>query len=65
MSASSEKILQDLGPRQAIARAVAILMDTHQVSEEAALDMLVRHASESHGKIRDTARRIVAESQRS
>ena len=62
MSASSDTILQALGPREAIARAVSILMAKHDVSEEAALNLLVRSARETHVKIRETASRIVAES---
>ena len=61
MSTRSQKILQDLGPREAITEAVSILMIQHEVSEETALDMLVRSASESRVKIRETASRIVAE----
>jgi len=60
MSTTSEKISQALGPREVIARAVRILMDSHDVSEEAALDLLVRSASESDIGVRETARRIVA-----
>jgi AmiR/NasT family two-component response regulator len=62
MSAESDRIPQDLSPREAIARAVRILMATHQVGEETALNMLVRVASESHLKIREAARRIVVQS---
>jgi AmiR/NasT family two-component response regulator len=62
MSTTSRKISQALGPREVIARSVRILMISHDVSEEAALDLLVRSASESGIGVRETARRIVASS---
>jgi len=62
MSTTSKKISQALGPREVIARAVHILMASHDVSEEAALDLLVRSANESQVGVRETARRIVASS---
>lgn len=60
MSTTSRKISQALGPREVIAKAVRILMASHDVSEDAALDLLVRSASESQVGVRETARRIVA-----
>ena len=62
MSTTSRRISQALGPREVIARAVRVLMASHDVSEEAALDLLVRGASESDIGVRETARRIVASS---
>jgi AmiR/NasT family two-component response regulator len=62
MSTTSKKISQALGPREVIAGAVRILMASHGVGEEAALDLLVRSASESRVGVRETARRIVASS---
>jgi len=37
-------------------------MESHDVTQEAALDLLVRSASESEIGVRETARRIVATS---
>jgi AmiR/NasT family two-component response regulator len=62
MSTTSRRISQALGPRAVIAEAVRILMSSHDVSEEAALDLLVRSASESGIGVRETARRITASS---
>ena len=62
MSTTSREISQALGPREVIARAVRILMASHDVSEEVARDLLVRSASESEIGVRETARRIVASS---
>jgi AmiR/NasT family two-component response regulator len=62
MSTTSRQISQALGPREMIARAVRILMASQDVSEEAALDLLVRAASESGMGVRETARRIVTAS---
>jgi len=64
MSTTSRRISQALGPREVIARAVHVLMATHDVTQEAALDLLVRSASESEIGVRETARRIVASSRR-
>ena len=62
MSTTSRRISQALGPREVIARAVRVLMAGHDVTQEAALDLLVRSASESEIGVRETARRIVASS---
>ena len=64
MSVSSDEILRTLGPREAIAQAVTILMSRYEMSEEAALNKLVLDAGASHTKIRETAGRIVAEQRR-
>ncbi len=60
MSLTSDQILEALGPRGAIAEAVDILMERHGITEDAALDMLVRVSSDEHAKVRETAGRIVA-----
>jgi len=65
MSTTSERISQALGPREVIAKAVRMLMASHEVSEEVALDLLVRSADESKAGVRETARRIVASSRHS
>jgi len=62
MSTTSRRISQALGPREVTARAVRALMASHDVTQEAALDLLVRSASESEIGVRETARRIVASS---
>ena len=62
MSTTSRKISQALGPREVIAEAVHILMASHDVREEATLDLLVRSASESGIGVRETARRVVTSS---
>jgi AmiR/NasT family two-component response regulator len=60
MSATSDQILETLGPRGAIAEAVDILMARHGITEDAALDLLVRASGEANAKVRETAGRIVA-----
>ena len=60
MSATSDQILETLGPRGTIAEAVDILMAKHGITDDAALDMLVRVSCEAHAKVRETAGRIVA-----
>lgn len=64
MSVTSDEILRTLGPRQTIARAVAVLMARYELSEEAALEVLVIDAGESHTKIREMASRVIAEQRR-
>jgi AmiR/NasT family two-component response regulator len=60
MSTTSYRISQALGPRDVIAKALRILMASHDVSEEVALDLLVRYASESQIGVGETACRITA-----
>lgn len=60
MSVTSDQVLEALGPRGAIAEAVHILMAKHGITEDDALDMLVRVSSDAHAKVRETAGRIVA-----
>lgn len=60
MSATSDQILETLGPRGAIAEAVDILMAKHGLTEDAALDMLVRAAGDAHANVRETAGHIIA-----
>jgi AmiR/NasT family two-component response regulator len=60
MSATSDQILETLGPRRAITEAVEILMARHGITEDAALDMLARVSYDAHAKVRETAGRIVA-----
>ena len=60
MSATSDQILETLGPRAAISEAVDILMARHGITEDAALDMLVRGSSDAHARVRETAGRILA-----
>ncbi len=55
MSATSDQILKTLGPRAAIAQAVDILMATHAITEDAALDMLVQVSCDADAKVRETA----------
>ncbi len=60
MSVTSEQILEALGPREAIVEAVDILMEQHGITEDAALDMLVRVSCDADARVRETAGRIVA-----
>ena len=60
MSTTSDQILETLGPRVTIAEAVDILMTKHAITEDAALDMLVRVSCDARAKVRETAGRIVA-----
>ncbi len=60
MSVTGDQILETLGPRGAIAKAVDILMAKHGITEDAALDMLVLVSCDEHANVRETAGRIVA-----
>lgn len=60
MSAISDQILATVGPIGAIAEAVHILMARHGITEDAAIDLLVRASGEANANVRATAGRIVA-----
>ena len=58
------QLREALATREAIAQAQGILMVTHNVDTEAAFQLLVRASQTEHVKLRDVARRIVAEHER-
>jgi AmiR/NasT family two-component response regulator len=60
MSAISDQLPTAVGPIGAIAEAVHILMARHGITEDAAIDLLVRASGEVNARVRETAARIVA-----
>lgn len=59
MPSETEDILERLGPREVIGRAVDLLMDRDDVSRDDAFELLVHGSSESHQKVREKAAEIL------
>ena len=59
MSSHDQNIIELLGPREIIGKAIELLMATCDVSRDAAFEMLVQDSSGSRRKVRDTAAAIV------
>jgi AmiR/NasT family two-component response regulator len=59
MPSDVENIIELLGPREVIGQAIHQLMDTHDVSRDAAFELLVQGSSNSHRKVRDIAAEII------
>ena len=57
-----DDIIETMGPREVIARAIAMLRDLHHVSEAAAFEMLVSGSSDSQEKVREVAAAILRRS---
>jgi AmiR/NasT family two-component response regulator len=59
MPTDDENIIELLGPRRVIGQAIELLMASHDVSRDAAFEMLVEGSSGSHRKVREIAAAIV------
>ena len=59
MPTNDQNVIELLGPREVIGRAIDVLMTTRDVSRDAAFEMLVQDSSGSHRKVRDSAAAII------
>lgn len=59
MSSEDKNIIELLGPREVIGRAIALLMTRDALTRDAAFDLLVQGSSSSHRKVREFAAEIV------
>jgi len=59
MSSDDQNVIELLGPREVIGRAIDVLMTTRDVTRDAAFEMLVQDSSGSHRKVRDSAAAII------
>ncbi|MCW2846979.1 MAG: hypothetical protein JWR90_953 [Marmoricola sp.] len=57
-----ENIIELLGPHDVIGQALGVLMAEHDLSRDAAFEMLVQGSTDSHQKVRRVAERIIEES---
>ena len=62
MPPENENLIELLGPREVIGQAIALLMDANDVNRDTAFEMLVQDSSDSHQRVRDSAARIVEQS---
>ena len=62
MSAGHQGLIEAMGPREVIERAIALLRARHHVSESAAFGMLQRGSSDSQEAVREIAAGIVLQS---
>jgi AmiR/NasT family two-component response regulator len=59
MPSDAENIIELLGPRDVIGQAVDLLMARNALSRDEAFELLVRHSSDSHRKVRESAADII------
>lgn len=59
MTGDVENIIELLGPREVIGRAIGLLMVQDGLSRDAAFERLVQRSSGSHRRVRETAAEIV------
>lgn len=59
MPSDVENMIELLGPREVIGRAVDLLMTRDHLSRDAAFELLVQRSSGSHRKVRESAAEIV------
>jgi AmiR/NasT family two-component response regulator len=64
MTTRTDKAPTTLGPREAITRAVDLLIAQHGVSQAEAFEMLVQGSADSSERVQETANRIVVEASR-
>ena len=62
MRSDNDDIVESLGPREVIGRAVDLLCVEHEVSEAEAFEMLVRGFADSHETVRENAAVILRRS---
>jgi AmiR/NasT family two-component response regulator len=61
LSSDVQNIIELLGPREVVGRAVDLLMATHDVSRDIAFAMLVRDSSLSRRTVREVAAAMVGQ----
>ena len=59
MPPDDQNVIELLGPREVIGRAIDVLTTTRDVNRDAAFEMLVQDSSGSHRKVRDSAAAII------
>jgi len=59
LPSETEDIIERLGAREVIGRAVDLLMDRGDVSRDDAFELLVQGSSESHQKVHEKAAEII------
>jgi len=59
LPSETEDIIERLGAREVIGRAVDLLMDRGDVSRDDAFELLVQGSSESHQKVPEKAAEII------
>jgi len=59
LPSEDQNVIELLGPREVIGRAIDVLMATRDVNRDDAFEMLVQDSSGSHRKVRDTAAAII------
>ena len=62
MSGDDENLIRLLASREVIGQAIAVLMDTHEVSRDGAFEMLVQGSAHSQVRVREIAAMIVEQS---
>ncbi len=62
MSPDAENIIELLGPREVVGRAISVLMSREDLSRDAAFGLLVQGSCDSHRTVRDFAADIVDQS---
>lgn len=62
MASVNEEVIEAMGPREVIGRAVTLLQARHGVGQATAFEMLVRGSSDSHEAVRETAAGVVRQS---
>lgn len=60
-----ENIIELLGPHEVIGRALGVLMAEHDLSRDAAFEMLVQGSTDSHQNVRMVAERIIEQARSS
>lgn len=59
MTGDVENIIELLGPREVIGRAIDLLITRDHVSRDTAFELLVGRSSSSHRTVRETAAKII------
>jgi len=62
MFQSDEEVIEAMGPRETIGRAVALLCAEHDVGTDVAFDLLIQGAVDSSEPVRNVAATIVRQS---
>jgi AmiR/NasT family two-component response regulator len=55
----TENIIELLGPREVVGQALGVLMASHDLSRDAAFEMLIEGSCGSHRRVREFAAAIV------
>ena len=63
MQSDNENIIELLGPQEVIGQAIDLLMDSDDMSRDAAFELLVQGSSESRRKVREVAAEVIRQRQ--